>query len=210
MIVSDVVTRVLRQFGDEAGVQVEEADIIRWINDAVDHISVANDLMQATGTLSSVAGTNTYNFPSDMLAMSSMYYNSVRLKYLKKQEYDEYINASDPTEIQSGTPLIYTRWGTQFTLYPRPDTAVVNGIKLLYIQRQPDVDDASDTLPLPEEYHPEIVKYCLQQAYQTDEDWDAAGQMADQFQDGVDRLKEVETLTDRQTYPVLTVLQDDW
>lgn len=210
MIVQDVADRVFQQFGDDAEVQINIVDVERWINDAVKHISVANDLMQATGLLSSVAGTNTYNFPSDMLSLNSMYYDDVRLKYMKRSEYDEYVNASDPSEVQSGTPLLYTRWGTQFLLYPRPDTAITDGIKLLYIQRQPDVTDSSDTVPLPVEYHPEIVKYCLQQAYQTDEDWDAATQMSDQFTDGIDRLKEQQTFQDRQAYPTLTVLSDDW
>jgi hypothetical protein len=54
-----------------------------------------------------------------------------------------------------------------------------------------------------------IVEYCLQQAYQTDEDWDAAGQMKGQFDDGMARLKQLNNAADTEFYPVITVLPDD-
>src|SRR6266542_3985398 len=120
MIVSDVTTRVLSEFGDEASVQIEEADIIRWINDGLKHISVANDLNQATGLMTSVAGQADYAFPTDMLSMNSMYYDSAKLKYMKHTEFNEYIISTDPKQDQNGTPWMYTRWGTNFTLYPNP------------------------------------------------------------------------------------------
>lgn len=207
MIVSDVVKRVQRQFGDEASVQIEDADIIRFINDVVKEIAVQNDLMQATGTMNSVAGQNSYALPTDFLSLKSIYYNNMKVKPLKRTEYDEYIIESDPDETQQGTPFIYTRWGTNFILYPKPDSVKV--IKLFYQQRPVDVASLTDVIPLPTEYHLRVVEYCLQQAYQTDEDWDAATQMSAQFSDGMTRLKEQETFSDKEFYPVISVLQDD-
>jgi len=209
MIVADVMNRVFREFGDEAKVQIDDTDIIRWINDGVKYITVSNNLLQATGTMNSVIDQSDYNFPTDMLSMEAMYYNNLKLKYMKHTEFNEYVNSSDPNQDQRGTPWMYTRWANQFTLYPKPNTSYTNGIKLLYLQRPADIASTSDTVPLSLEYHPEIVKYCLQRAYQTDEDWDAAGQMAGQFQDGVDRLKEQETNKDREYYDTITILQDD-
>lgn len=207
MIVSDVVKRVQRQFGDEASVQIDDTDIMRYINDVVKEIAVQNDLMQATGTMPSVIGQTIYPFPSDYLSMRSLYYNNMKVKPLKRTEYDEYIISSDPDETQTGTPFIYTRWGTNFFLYPKPDS--VKTIKLFYQQRPVEVTALTDTIPLPTEYHLRVVEYCLQQAYQTDEDWDAATQMSAQFSDGMTRLKEQESFSDKEFYPVITVLQDD-
>ena len=209
MIVSDVTTRVLRQFGDEASVQINGEDIIRWINDAVKKISVKNNLSQATGVISSVVDDNTYPFPADMIAVQTLYYDGLRMKFMKKQEYDEYVNSCDPKEEQRGTPWLWTRWGTNFRLYPKPDTAIVDGIRLEYIQRQPDITAPEDTIPLPLDYHTEVVNYCLQQAYQTDEDWDAASVMKDEWTEGVDGLRDLEVNKEIETYPVLTVLADD-
>lgn len=207
MIVSDVVKRVQRQFGDEASVQIEDADIIRYINDVTKEIAVQNDLTQATGTMNSVIGQNSYALPSDFLSLKSIYYNNMKVKPLKRTEYDEYIIKSDPDETQQGTPFIYTRWGTNFMLYPKPDAVKV--IKLFYLQRPTEVSSLTDVIPLPTEYHLRVVEYCLQQAYQTDEDWDAATQMSAQFTDGMTRLKEQETFSDKEFYPVITILQDD-
>jgi hypothetical protein len=207
MLASDVITRVQRQFGDEASVQINEEDIIRYINDACREIALQNDLTQATGTMNSVVGTTIYAFPSDLLNVRTIYYDNHKLRFFKKTEYDEYINETDPDEEQTGTPWLFTRWGTNFQLYPKPDS--VQEIKLLYLQRPVAVVAGVDLLPLSDEYFSRIVEYCLQQAYQTDEDWEAAGQMAGQFTDGLMRLKEHETVQTTEYYPSITVLPED-
>jgi len=204
---SDIITRVQRQFGDEASVQIEDADIIRWINDAVLEICTQNDLTQATGTMNSVIGTTSYAFPSDLLQVRTIYYDNSRLRFFKKTEFDEYINEQDPNEEQSGTPWLFTRWGTNFQIYPKPDA--VKQIKLLYLQQPFEVVIETDDVPLPDMYLPRVAEYCLQQAYQTDEDWEAAGQMSGQFSDGLTRLKEHETSQTTEYYPSITVLPDD-
>jgi hypothetical protein len=207
MIVNDVVKRVQRQFGDESAVQLEDTDVIRWINDAQKDIAVQNDLMQATGTLPTIVGTTTYAFPSDMISMRSMYYNNLRLKYMSQAEYDEYISVNDPDEISSDDPMFYTKWGNNFRVYPKP--AAVGTLKLLYTQRPPEVDDINDGLSLPLEYHPRIVEFCLKQAYEMDEDWDAAAAKTTQYDAGLSILKENEQTPVKEYYPTITVLPDD-
>lgn len=209
MIVHDITTRVLREFGDEASVEINEDDVIRWVNDGLKYIIVSNDLLQTTGTINSVANQSEYPFPADMLSMHAMFYNNLRVKFMKFSEFNEYIKTTDPNQNSAGTPWMYTRWSTNFTLYPKPDTAIAAGIKLYYLKRPAELTVPEDPVPLPVEYHPELVKYCLQRAYQTDEDWDAAQIMRDQFVDGIDRLKEQETFQDRESYPSITVLTDD-
>jgi hypothetical protein len=207
VIVQDVITRVQRQFGDEASVQVTSDDVIRWINDAQKEIAVQNDLMQATATAPSVAGVNSYTFPSDMLGLNKLFYNNLKLRYLSRQEYDAYVNTQDPNEVANGDPLLYTRWGNQYLVYPKPQS--VGTFKLLYTQRPPEVANGADSLSLSLEYHPRIVEFCLRQAYEMDEDWDAAAVKATQFDSGLSILKENEYSKDRETYPTITVLPED-
>jgi hypothetical protein len=208
MLVSDVVTRVLRQFGDEASVQIEEADIIRYINDGIREIVTRNDIGQTTGTINSVVDEDEYNVPADLMSMRTLYYDNERLKFLSKAEFDEYIIAQDPNQIQRGTPFIWTKWASQFILYPKPDSIKV--VKLQYLRKPTEVTASGDTLPVASEYYNRVIEYCLQQAYQTDEDWDAATQMNAQFSDGLTRLTQQETFADsNQYYPVVTVLPED-
>lgn len=204
---SDIITRVQRQFGDEASVQISEDDIIRWINDAVVEICTQNNLQQATGTMNSVIGTNSYTFPSDLLSVRTIYYDNSRLQFYEKTEYDEYVGANDPNEEQTGTPWLFTRWGNDFVLYPKPDSVKV--IKLLYLQQPFELAADTDNVPLPDMYLPRVTEYCLQQAYQTDEDWEAANQMSGQFNDGLTRLKEHETISTTEYFPTITVLPED-
>jgi len=207
VIVQDVITRVQRQFGDEASVQIDEADIIRYVNDACREIAFQNDLTQATGTMNSVIGTNSYNFPSDLMTVRTIYYDNKKLDFYPKTDYDNYVNEVDPNEVVQSTPTLFTRWANSFILYPKPDAVKV--IKLLYLQVPTQVTADTDTLPLPDLYFSRIVEYCLQQAYQTDEDWEAANQMSGQFSDGLMRLKEHETTATTEYYPSITTLPDD-
>lgn len=207
MKVSDVIIRVQHQFGDEASVQIDQSDIIRYINDACREIVVQNDLTPATGTINSVVGQTIYPFPSDLISVRTIYYDNLKMKFYKRTEYDEYVNENDPNETQSGTPFLFTRWGTNFQIYPKPDS--VKAIKLLYLQRPVVVDDENDDIPLSDEYFSRVVEYCLKQAYQTDEDWEAATQMDGQFQDGLMRLKEHETIATTEYFPSITVLPED-
>jgi hypothetical protein len=206
MIVADVVKRVQRQFGDESSVQIEEADIIRWINDVAKEIAVQNDLTQAVASQNSEAGLNVYVAPADTLAIRSIYFKQKKLDFYNRAEYDAYINENDPTETATGDPVLYTRHVDDLILYPTPSTVGI--IKIWYFQRPTEVTSTADTLPFPVEYHLRIVEYCLQQAYQTDEDWEAANQMSGQFVDGIARLKQLNT-TDTEFYPSITVLPED-
>lgn len=208
MLVSEVVTRVLRQFGDEASVQIEEADIIRYINDGVREIVTQNDIGQTTGTINSAVDVSEYTIPADLMAMRTLYYDSLRLKHLTKAEFDIYINSDDPLQTSRGTPLYWTKWANQFILYPKPDAIKV--VKLQYLRKPTEVVAVGDALPVASEYYNRVVEYCLQQAYQTDEDWEAAGQMNSQFNDGLTRAKQQEVFSESvETYPTITVLPED-
>lgn len=207
MIVSDVITRVLRQFGDEANVQIDQNDIMRWINDVAKEIAVQNDLGQVTATQSTVVGQNLYTAPADTLAIRSVYYDSVKLMFYPRTEYDAYINKVDPTELSSGVPALYTRHVNDLLLYPKPDS--IKNLKIWYFQRPVEVVATTDQLPFPVEYHARMVEYCLQQAYQTDEDWDAAERMKGQYEDGLVKLARLENSSDEEFYATITVLPED-
>ena len=208
MVISEVVTRVLHQFGDEASVQVTEADIIRYVNDGLREIWVQNDIGQTTATINSIIDEDEYSGPDDVMALRTVFYDSQKLQFLSKKVFDDYIIASDPTQTQTGTPTMWTRWASQIILYPKPDSVKV--IKIQYLRKPSTLTDVTDIIPLDSEYWNSLTNYCLQQAYQTDEDWDAANQMSAQFSDGLTRLKQQETFADSvEAYPTITVLPED-
>mgnify|MGYP001793552382 CR=1 FL=1 len=49
-LVSDLIKDVTVQFGDEANIQINNSDIIRWANSAQREILISNRIRRPTGT----------------------------------------------------------------------------------------------------------------------------------------------------------------
>lgn len=207
----DVKTRVQRTFGDEAGSQVTDADVYRWINDAQREIAIANDLLQVKGTQNVVAAQHDYTLPNDILKLLSVKYNGIALRAITMQEADELIGSIDQSNVQgypTGTPTHYWIFANQINFYPSPDAAIVGGITIYYIKQPTDVAADNDALSTPVEYFNRIVEYCLSLAYEMDENYDAANQKLAQFKSGVAELSGNEAWEQQEFYPHITSLPD--
>jgi hypothetical protein len=216
MLVQDVITRLQRQFGDEASVQVTPADVIRWINDCQREVVMQHEnLFQATGTIDTVAGTNVYPLPTDAISIQllegrdtvdSSYF---QLRYLSPealaQEVPDY-------SASSGTPVFYTRGAAEgnLTLIPTPDSSITGGIRLQYSRYSQDVSSATDALDLPEYYHQVVLEFCLMKAYEMDENWEAADRKAQYVQSTVDFNNNREGWFGHSTYPSVTTVAEDY
>jgi hypothetical protein len=123
--VSDIKTRVKRQFGDESAVQITDSDIYRWISDAQDMIVIQNEsLLQVSRTTPSVAGQADYSLPTDVVHLNSILYDSISLKKMSLQEFQEYADGwKDPTLYSQGIPIVYMVYANTFTLFPTPQEA---------------------------------------------------------------------------------------
>jgi len=216
MIVSDVITRVRRTFGDEAAVQVQDADIIRWVNDAqVEIIKYNEEALQKTDLLNLVVGQSSYALPADLMILRSLRYkfsdmlSFQTLKYMSIQQFDETIDGWDGAAYGNGNPQYFTKYEGNVILFPTPDQAVTDGLKVTYNQRPVDVVTTSDALSLPLIYHNTINKYCMWQASLLDEDHEPALMYKSDFQDDANRLMDTEVKEPVATYPTITVLEFD-
>lgn len=216
MIVSDIKTRVKRTFGDESGVQITDEDIVRWINDGQRQICVQNDnLLEKSALASLIAEQNEYTLPSDLLIFKSIsvqYANE--LSYRRVTGYDfvkfnRFIDGWDGTDQSSGRPVAYTIHAGNIIVFPNPDRAVTDGLKIYYNRKPIDVADDVDTPDLPELYHETLVKYCLVQAYKLDEDYDAAGAESADMTNDVTFLRQRDSWKEQETYPTITVMPED-
>lgn len=216
MIVQDVITRVRRSFGDEAAVQVTDADVMRWINDAQVEVVKNNDAaLQKTDLIDLVAGQSQYTLSSDFLILRSLRYKysdmlsfSV-LKYKSMQQLDDSIDGWDGTAYSASRPQYFTIDEGKVILFPTPDTSVVDGLKVLYNQKPVDVTGLSDALALPLIYHNTIFKFCMWQASLLDEDHEPALMYRNDFKEDMSLLVGKETSDPTATYPVITILADD-
>lgn len=211
MNVQDVAIRVKRTFGDEAGVQITDQDIIRWINDAQEEIVLANEgLMETTAKADIKQNQDEYDFPDNLSVLRSLKYRHYRLRSLSLAEFTEYV--ANPEEIKSyGIPEVFTVWENKIQLYPVPNENVSEGLTILYIRHPVSVGNLADGLTVPLQYHNSVVDYCLQQAYELDEDYTKAQLKQGQFNDTMMKLNDRNKWVSQEFYPRITVLPgDEW
>ena len=210
MNVAEIKTRVKRQFGDESAVQLTDADIVRWINDAQREIARTNDeVLETIATAGVTAGTLDYALPSDLLRLRSVRFGNRKIEGLSLQEAnDKIVNVENPTAYQQGVPQYFWVYAGRINLYPVPSATDIDDLKLYYTRLPADVAVDADVPELHLKYHLAIVQYVLQQAYEMDEDWAASGNKSSQFVDNLNSLKESDW-QDRTTYPVIMIRPED-
>ncbi len=209
MDVQEIATRIKRAFGDEAGVQITDDDIIRWVNDAQKEICSTNALLETTATANTIAGNNEVTLPVDIQNLFSVWYDGVRLEGLSKREAEESIlKVGDPASQVTGQPNSFWIWANKLYLWPVPNSSG-SSLKLFYTRFPVEVTTVTDTPELDPKYHKIIVDYCLQQAYELDEDWQASQTKETQVSGSLSTLLDDEKWTQKSTYPSVTVLLDD-
>lgn len=203
-----IADRVKRQFGDEAGSQITDADIVRWINDAQRDIALANNLLQIKANTATVAGQADYSLPTDILTLHSVTYKGDKLTGLSLQESNELVGSRQ--DNSSGTPTHFWRWANSISLYPKPADASAP-LVLFYTRRPVEVNSiGTGVFPeLPAQYHSRIVEYCLAQAYELDANFEGYQLKMNQFTAGVTSTKDQDEW-ERDAYPSITVVPEDW
>lgn len=214
MIVSDVATRVRREFGDESSVQITDDDIIRWINDAQEQIAINNEgLMETTSQTDVVAGQAVYATPSDMSVLRSLSYQGFHLKSMTFNEFNEYMTGFNaPGTLNpygQGIPICYMIWQDQITIFPTPSESVTGGLYIYYIKHPVAVIALGSSLSVPLEYHNSVVSYCLKQAYELDEDMYKSALKGQEFEQTTQKLNDRNKWAAQEYYPGVTTLPDD-
>lgn len=216
MNLGELKVRVKRTFGDESAVQVTDQDITRWANDGQREIVMINTgLLEKIATTDAVEGQQDYAKPSDMLILHGLTYKSKSaLSYYKLegrslQEFDQQVDGWDGTLYGPADPIMYCEFADTLKLFPIPDVNVTAAIKLYYARYPIDLSVDSDIIDLPVTYHSSVVDYCLQRAYELDEDLQSATLKSGQFIAAVNEQKNREKWNNQEFYPTITVMSDD-
>lgn len=206
MIVADVISRVKRQFGDESGAQVTDADIIRWINDGQNEIAQMHELLEATAVTKTLAGKVDYELPDSMVTLQAIYYNGAKLRNLSNQEFDEYIRVANDGGNSEGS-YVYTSWGNRITLFPAPASSL--DLRINFSCFPAPVEISADELNIPLRYHNRLVEYVLAQAYELDENFEAATFKANQMTNAMSQTLGDEQWDEHSEYPTILVRAED-
>lgn len=209
--VQEILTRVQRQFGDEASSQITQADVIRWINDAMREIVHKNKLLQVKAVTDSLVNVPAYALPADISKLYSVKYKGISLQPLSVAEADALIGALDVSVADgypTGTPTHYWIWAQQINLYPAPDSSVEGAVTAYYSRTPTAVADLTDIPELPDEYHNRILDYCLAQAYELDENYEVSQSKMASFEQKVAAANDISE-EQQETYPYITSLDEE-
>lgn len=216
MNVTQIMNRVKRQFGDESGVQVTDSDIIDWVNHGMSHIVETNEqLLEKIGTTDLVANQQEYNFPADMLILQTVtikpfgYTVYSKLHRFSFTEFNMKVDGWDTSTPETGVPTMYSVFENQIILWPVPQSASTAGLKIFYNRTPTAVTGGADTPEIPVAYHNALVDYCLQKAFEMDEDFEAVGVKAGELDNKLANLRGRGDWKGQDVYPSITSLPED-
>lgn len=193
----DVFNYVTRQFGDESGVQVQDDDIFRWINQGQMEINSKNLVLRSSKTTSVISGSDTYSMPDDSLRITAVKYDTSMLPYIGFDQYQQKFQGTVNPDI----PINWTQYGNNIILAPPPSDAS-KIITIFYIPETVNVTSGGSLLSLPDRYFDRLCEYVMSKAYELDEDWNAHQVQRGLFEAGLTGMSNEETNT-QGPYPVV-------
>lgn len=213
MLVSDIIGRVRRTVGDITVYQATDTAILSWIVDGIRECAIANTLLQKTATSNLVVGTNEYSLPTDILKLHSVWVDSVKIRMLTLQEWEE-LNAGDlavTNDTSSGQPYQAYIWTNKLFLWPKPDTVYQLKVNYIYdpVENEASITTATELSSIiPISYQPRIVSYCLAQVALQDDDIAKYQLHMQEFTTGVQNLME-QSKQEEDLYPFPSISSRD-
>lgn len=128
-------------------------EIYQCIADALASLSAERDWpwLQTLGTISLVAGTDTYNFPANCVKLDTL---SIEGKQLHQMQYTEILRYN---YLENTTPTMYCIIGQTIKLLPVPDA--VKTLDVLYYRSEPLLTADGTTILCPDHFSDLVVAY---------------------------------------------------
>lgn len=204
---SDVASDIKRTFGDEAGVQITDQDITRWIDSGQLEIFNNATPKRAVSYTALTAGQTDYDISSlNILRIHSIRIDGSPIEYLQTQSLEDYVLANDPKGNGIGQPILWSEWGGTISVYPKP--AADGMLSIYYYVAPAKITSMSDSLSIPDTYYARLIDYILFKAYELDEDPQNSQTKLNQFAAGLNAQIGNEIVY-VETYPVITILPED-
>lgn len=203
MLVSDIITRVRTTAGDKDALQFTDQDVMRWINDAMQEVAADNQLLQKIATTATVAGTDNYAIPTDILKLHSVRLDGRKIRVTTLNDAEQDYGFEEP---ERGDPSLCYVWAGFIKFLPIPDR--VQDLEVVYTRNPTDVTAVGNTPELPPMYHQRLMDYCLAQVAQMDDDMDRYNIKMNEFRTGVQNLKD-HPEWEHDAYPYITVSERD-
>lgn len=206
-----VADNVKRQFGDPDGRQINDFDILGWINQAQQDIVSQNPLLKETVQTNVFKGQDLYTYPSqDVQYIEALHYDGVPLEPYSFQEAQNYILSHLPESgAPEGIPTIWYERAGDVYIFPKPNKNITNGLRLYYVRQPENLSSLANVLSVPDRYFQRVVDLVLARAYQLDENWEAASYKQQEFANAMNMMENQENVVQMNTYPSCSIRIED-
>jgi len=168
MTPTQVYDRIVNQFGESAGDFFSSAELYAIISEGERVVNKEVECYETTDTsTTTVASTQEYAKPSDLIILDQVRWYGVKLKKFTKVDQDSFDETTRGSSLTEGSPTHYYEWGSSVYLYPVPDSA--RTLEFRYIGEPSAVNGGSSAFSIPLMFHEMIVDYGLMFLYAKDQ-----------------------------------------
>lgn len=211
MNLGQIILAVQRMFGDTSGIQINEDDIMRWANQAQIDIARKVECIQEHITTSSIGADASYPLPENFLSAKRVTFNDAVLNPTTLEKADITWPSREVEPIPQGTPTSYFVWRNSLYLYPAPSQDQSDVLEVFYVRIPAPMFSDDDTPEIPETLHEDIIRYCLMQAKELDEDSGEATKLRVEYLDRMAESRDEAWNKYADSYPAVRLLPgDEW
>ena len=147
-----------------------QSSIFTLINKAQTELATKAFVIENKDTsISTVASTRAYAFPTRVIAIKRIEYDGSKLDPIDFRD-DDLVNIY-PATTTTGTPRFYSIWDEY--IYLRPIPAAVKTLTIYCYSLPTPITAGGDTPDIPALFHYDIVDYILMNIAAKDENWNA-------------------------------------
>lgn len=135
---------------------------------------------------STVAGTQSYAFPTNTIAIKRVTWNGNKLQPIDQRDDDQLTGGNQATTGQ-GNPQYYYIWND--TLYLRPIPSSVATLQIFSFNEPAAIASSTSTLEVPSLFHIDMVDYCLSCMSAKEKNFEGAQYWRDQWEKRLVKIK---------------------
>ena len=211
--VQDVITDITRQFGDEAEIQINSADIIRWVNNAQREIIQTNTTInEVAATSDIVSGQDKYPVLNDPAFANVQNIHSVLFdgRPLEKMEFNDALKyIIDGADDDHGDPKIWYLKAGILHFWPKPDRSIDNGYTIYFNRAPAKVTGSGDMLGIPDNFYNAVLQLVMSYAYEMDENPQMAQMKIQQAEKSIN-IQQNQTTSHSQYFPTIQPDPEDY
>lgn len=175
---NDVLTMVRDRLNEPTARFWTDAQLLAWISEGQRDIARRIEVIQSSTATNIVANQNDYTITANIVRVHRVEYTDPQ-GVIYALEYRDFNNMDAigygwVDVSATGRPCYYTLWGVSpsvsLTLFPKPDEAVTNGLRVYYY-KYPDLSSSTtQSIELPGGWEDLIVEYCEYSALRKNKD----------------------------------------